>query len=249
MSLGRISGPLLRANLERDTDLAFDTDLLYIGHTDGKIGITTSTRPRDFTVPGTLKVRNAGGQDLAISQTLNIGNFTIGPDNISSLTQNIEIGSAGKDVTLAGFRTSQGLYIDDNQIGSYTTNTDISVIPNGTGTVEIVTAGKTVTVDGNVHATGNITFDGSIFIGGTGGEDNLRIFGDLDSNLMPDATGTYDIGESARRFNYNTENLTVDSVINAENVTIDGIEVTLSQGNIYYVAVNGNDTKRGTNPQ
>lgn len=249
MSLGRISGPLLRANLERDTDLAFDTDLLYIGHTDGKIGITTSTRPRDFTVPGTLKIRNAGGQDLSISQTLNIGNFTIGPDNISSLTQNIEIGSAGKDVTLAGFRTSQGLYIDDNQIGSYTTNTDINVIPNGTGTVEIVTAGKTVTVDGNVHATGNITFDGSIFIGGSGGEDNLRIFGDLDSNLMPDATGTYDIGESARRFNYNTENLTVDSVINAENVTIDGIEVTLSQGNIYYVAVNGNDTKRGTNPQ
>ena len=50
MSLGRISGPLLQANLQRNTDLAVETNLLYIGHTDGKIGIKTVTRPRDFTI-------------------------------------------------------------------------------------------------------------------------------------------------------------------------------------------------------
>ena len=99
----------LRANLERDTDLAFDTDLLYIGLTDGKIGITILPDSRDFTVPVQLKILMLVDK-IYQYQTLNIGNFTIGPDNISSLTQNIEIGSAGKDVTLAGFRTPRFIH-------------------------------------------------------------------------------------------------------------------------------------------
>ena len=37
--VGRISGPLLKSNLQRTSDLAFETDLLYIAHTNGKIGI------------------------------------------------------------------------------------------------------------------------------------------------------------------------------------------------------------------
>ena len=38
--VARISGPLLAANLVRtQANLAFNTDLLYIGHLTGKIGI------------------------------------------------------------------------------------------------------------------------------------------------------------------------------------------------------------------
>ena len=48
MSLGRISGPLLKANLQREADLSVETDLLYIGHTDGKIGINTVTRQENL---------------------------------------------------------------------------------------------------------------------------------------------------------------------------------------------------------
>ena len=82
MSLGRISGPLLKANLQREADLSVETNLLYIGHTDGKIGINTVTRPRDLTVDGTLKARSAG-QDLTVTNDLNIGNFTFGPNGVS----------------------------------------------------------------------------------------------------------------------------------------------------------------------
>ena len=68
MALGRISGPLLKSNLQRTSDLAVETNLLYIGHTDGKIGIKTVTRPRDFTIDGTAKFRNSntGQPDLYI---------------------------------------------------------------------------------------------------------------------------------------------------------------------------------------
>lgn len=250
MSLGRISGPLLKANLQREADLAVETDLLYIGHTDGKIGINTLTRPREFTVDGTLRARSTG-QDLTITNKLNIGELTFGPDGISTLQGNINIntaGGVGSGVHVGGIRTSS-IDINDNYVGSHTTNADVDVIPNGAGTIELITAGKTVTVDGNVHATGNITFDGNILIGGDGPEDNVRFLGDIDGNLMPDITDTFDIGTNTKRFDLESTSLSVDNVISAENVTIDGIEVTLSQGNIWYVAVNGDNTRRGTSPQ
>jgi len=255
MSLGRISGPLLKANLQREADLAVETDLLYIGHTDGKIGINTLTRPRDFTVDGTLKARHnpldPNALDLTITNELNIGDLKIGPDTISTLTGNINInhaGGAGSGVIVGGIRTSS-VDIQNNYIGSHTTNADVDFIPNGTGTIELITAGKTVTADGNVHATGNITFDGNIFIGGDGDEDNVRFEGDLDGSLIPDTPNTFNIGATLKRFDLESTNLSVDNVISAENVTIDGIEVTLSQGNIWYVAVNGDNTRRGTSPQ
>ena len=255
MSLGRISGPLLKANLQREADLSFETDLLYIGHTDGKIGINTVTRPRDFTVDGTLRARHnpldPSALDLTITNKLNIGDLTFGPDGITTLTGNVNInhaGGAGSGVVTGGLRTGS-IDINDNYVGSHTTNADIDLIPNGTGTVELITAGKTVTSYGNVHATGNITFDGNIFIGGDGDEDNVRFLGDLDGDLIPDVTTTFDIGTNLKRFDLESTNLSVDNVISAENVTIDGIEVTLSQGNIWYVAVNGDNTRRGTSPQ
>ena len=252
MSLGRISGPLLKANLQRDADLAVETDLLYIGHTDGKIGINTLTRPREFTVNGTLRSRSAPGDlDLTITNKLNIGNLEIGPDGIATQQGNINInhaGGVGSGVIVGGIRTSS-IDIQNNYIGSHTTNADVDFIPNGAGTIELITAGKTVTADGNIHATGNITFDGNIFIGGDGPEDNVRFLGDIDSDLIPDVTSTYNIGATNKRFDLESTNLSVDNVISAENVTIDGIEVTLSQGKIWYVAVNGDNTRRGTSPQ
>ena len=48
-NLGRISGPLLKENLTRTSDLAFETDLLYIGHTNNKIGIRTDAPSKELT--------------------------------------------------------------------------------------------------------------------------------------------------------------------------------------------------------
>lgn len=251
MALGKITGPLLSRNLIRETDLAVETDLLYIGHSDGKIGVNTVTRPRDLTINGVLKARTdnlVSPRDLIIGTELTLGNLTFGPNGISTLDGNININHAGDNVTTAGIRTAT-IEINDNYVGSWITNGDINIIPNGTGTNEIITAGKTVEVDGNVHATGNITFDGNILIGGDDDTDNVRFVADVEGNLTPDVTDTYDIGTFDKRFDLHSTNLSVDNVISAENVTIDGIEVTLSQGNIWYVSVNGDNTRRGTSPQ
>ena len=59
MAVGRISGPLLKANLIRNgVDLAFETDLLYLDVNNNKIGIKTVSPAYDLDVNGTINATN-----------------------------------------------------------------------------------------------------------------------------------------------------------------------------------------------
>lgn len=55
MAIGRISGPLLSRNLLRDgVDLAFETDLLYLDVTNGRIGVRKNNPNYELDVNGTI---------------------------------------------------------------------------------------------------------------------------------------------------------------------------------------------------
>ena len=43
MAISRIGGKALKANLERDSNLTFNTDTLAIDYANGRIGIGTAT--------------------------------------------------------------------------------------------------------------------------------------------------------------------------------------------------------------
>ena len=80
MAVGRISGPLLKANLLRDgVDLAFETDLLYLDVVNGRIGIKTDSPTHDLTVNGTTRTTN-----LEVTNQLDIGNLTVLGNTITS---------------------------------------------------------------------------------------------------------------------------------------------------------------------
>ena len=90
IEFGRISGPLLAANLLRDgVDLVFhnitDTDnILYIDVTNNRIGINTDSASRTLTVPGTTGTVNL------ISQTrADIADTTIVTSRIQNTTDSI----------------------------------------------------------------------------------------------------------------------------------------------------------------
>ena len=56
MAVGRISGPLLKANLLRNgVDLAFETDLLYLDVNNSRIGVKTASPQYDLDVNGTTR--------------------------------------------------------------------------------------------------------------------------------------------------------------------------------------------------
>jgi hypothetical protein len=49
MAITKIAGELLESNLIRSSDLAFNTDLLYLDVDNGRIGVKTSS-PGDFAI-------------------------------------------------------------------------------------------------------------------------------------------------------------------------------------------------------
>lgn len=109
MALGRISGEMLKSNLEREgVDLAIDTDLLYVDVSNNRIGVNTSTPDVELHVDGDIKADN-----LEVTGTLIVG---------ASAVQNLDTGN----IRLAGNTIS-------------TTNTDGNLIlsPNGDGLVVI----------------------------------------------------------------------------------------------------------------
>ncbi len=74
MAIGRISGPLLKSNLLRNgTDLAFETDLLYLDVTNRRIGVKTTSPQYTLDVQGVARVT-----DLEITNnTFQVGNVTL----------------------------------------------------------------------------------------------------------------------------------------------------------------------------
>jgi len=83
MAIGRISGSVLKSNLTRNgTDLAFETNLLYLDVTNSRVGIGTSEPSTILHVNGTITtetIANSGNINLDASGGVNLdgGNGTI----------------------------------------------------------------------------------------------------------------------------------------------------------------------------
>ena len=77
------------------------------------------------------------------------------------------------------------------------------------------------TVDGNVTATGNITADGNITLG-SGGEDNVSIGADINNNLLPDVTDTYDLGSAGFMYkDGHAVSLTTDALVTSQSIQLN----------------------------
>ena len=242
---GRISGPLLKENLTRSSDLAFETDLLFIGHTNDKIGIRTDAPTRELTIVGTTKIP----QDLLATNSTTFGNMLFDQDGIRALTGPITISTgAGGSINYDELRTEH-ISFTNSTIKAFNTNSDIEFHPGPGGLFRITGGLKTIN-DSDIHATGDITFDGNVFIGGDSDEDTIKFEGDITSNLNPDQSLTYDIGENSKRWGY----FHVKSMPNLNNITIDnfislnGVAVNLGITNKWYVTTDGTDSLSGTHP-
>ena len=94
MAIARISGPLLAANLKRTlSNLAFETDLLYIGALNGRVGVKTDSPNAELNVNGQVNTPNVyatrlTGGNLEFSTT---GVRSITGDIILNAVENIKI--------------------------------------------------------------------------------------------------------------------------------------------------------------
>lgn len=245
MAIGRISGPLLKANLLREgVDLAFETDLLYLNVNDSRIGINTASPQYDLDVNGTVK-----SSGLEVSTLANIADITFSGNTISTTQPTLALGTADT-VVYQNKLTVDSVSIENNVISTNVSNENLELRPNGTGTVEIF---ANTNVYGNIVATGSITADGNITIGNAD-TDNVTFNAEIASNIVPDVTSLYDLGSNPSSGGKQWRNIYADNIfadtatINTPNLIVDGVELALRQGNIYYVAENGDDTATGDHP-
>ena len=79
-----------------------------------------------------------------------------------------------------------------------TSNTTGSIITaGGIGVSKSVVVGENLNVHGNLHANGNISADGSLTLGDAG-TDSIVLNADVNSNIIPNTNGAFDIGNSTQ---------------------------------------------------
>lgn len=204
MAVGRISGPLLKANLLRkdvmplaEQNLAFETDLLYIDVINGRIGVKTTSPAYDLDVNGTTR-----STTLNVTTTADIATFTIVGDTISSTSSTINLVPQGTNpVVYQGTIVVDQMRINTNTIATTGTNTNLEITTSGTGKVNF---NSNVEVFGDLHVTGNITADGDIngtITLGDANTDNIVFAGEVNSDIIPDDDITWSLGTSQKRWN------------------------------------------------
>lgn len=241
MAVGRISGPLLKSNLIRNgIDLAFETDLLYLDVNNQRVGIQTATPQYELDVSGTTKTTN-----LIVTDRADLADITVQGNTISTTQPFLNLATLDTVVALNKIRVNS-VDIEGNAITTNESNANLEFRPNGTGAVNVH---SNLNVDGNIYASGNITADGNITIGDAD-TDNVIFNADVSSNIIPDLDDVYALGSDPTQGgkqwnNVWINNLRASSLIVSDNLDVGNIDFTLTHGNTYYVAENGDDTHVG----
>lgn len=104
MALGRISGPMLKADLERQgVDLSIDTDLLYVDVVNNRIGINTATPAQALDVVGSAKISTLTSTRIPYAST---GGLIVDSANLTFDGTNLRVG--GVIVTAGGAALTDG---------------------------------------------------------------------------------------------------------------------------------------------
>ena len=203
--LGRISGPILTPNLERDgVNLAFQNNpgpnvLLQIDVNNSRIGINKSAPEVDLNINGYVKTTDLIVDNQAIFENLIFNangtiSTVVGPINISPA-------GAGAVINLDRVLTAQ-LEINGNSIKNYTTNGSIVLNPNSTAPVTIQSS---TSILGNLAVTGNTVLSGDLsaadnIIVGDSPLDVVVVSPDFTQDIIPGVDNTYDLGQSVKRW-------------------------------------------------
>ena len=233
--LGRISGPLLDANLNRlGVDLTFrnysaDEDLLYLDVTNNRIGINKQPANRRVEIDGTTHSPN-----LISTTSADIATVTLATNTFSTDISSTIIVSPNQINPLVTFDNMRAGDIDfkDNIISNYAVNGSIELNPNGTGIIDIyanTTVNGNITVTGNTQINGNLTEATNIIVGDSI-LDTVIIAPDFTQSIIPGDNITYDLGTNIKRWRqvHVHQNLDIDS-LTFNDVTV-GLQLEIESG-------------------
>ena len=178
MAIGRITGSVLKSNLTRNgTDLAFETNLLYLDVTNSRVGIGTSEPTTALQVNGTTTTAGLtanGAVNIDGTGTSNMDNVIIGANTAAAITGTTITGTlaGATGSTIGNLTLANGSITDSSGAISFgnenlTTTGTLSIsgftFPSADGS-----NGQVLQTDG----AGNITFAES---SGGGGGNNTAV--------------------------------------------------------------------------
>jgi|APSaa5957512535_1039671.scaffolds.fasta_scaffold00062_48 hypothetical protein len=165
MAIGRVSGPMLQANLERQgSNLAFETNLLYLDVTNSRIGVGTASPGFSLEVAGDAEIGNVEIDTNTITTTNTNGNLILNANG----TGTIDVSS--KKITsvatpTAGTDAANKTYVDsvvgttDGMDLDLGTPTDSSLTVDGAYLNWLTTTKVTDAIDDLNEVTENIRND------------------------------------------------------------------------------------------
>ena len=155
MAIGRISGPMLFSNLERQgVDLAFDSNLVYLDVANRRVGITNSSPQYTIDSPGNVKLANVIIQGSAFSSNTGVMYFgsnanvsiTGGADGFLLATDGagnlVWANAAGLASTIASTLLGNSIQLGSNSSGYLVSNavtlTTTTTVTNGLAQLNFV---------------------------------------------------------------------------------------------------------------
>ena len=232
---------MLEHNLVRQGEnLAFETDLLYLDVNNNRLGIGSDTPFRTLLINQDLITTN-----LIVDSQTTIGSLEFDNNTISNPSGEILLSATGVGANIYAREIQlDGLSISNNIISSLRSNEDIDIFVPASKEVRF---NGDVEINGSLHATGNVTFDGSIIFGNDD-TDSVTFNSKIASDIIPDLTDTYNLGSPGKKWSSIFTNL-----VNGQNYitggsVVAGVDLSTRQGNIWYVASNGNDSNVGDHP-
>ena len=241
---GRIGGGVLADNLLRNgNDLRFyqstdlvpaATPLLHLDVNNRKIGVNIDGPSDALQIPVQARFTNLN------TDTMNVANYNIENATVQNLSESIFLTSATGEIHSTKTNTDD-IEIDYNTISTTTENTNLELRPDGLGTLEIQSNWN---ITGALHATGDIIIGGNINFGDSPNDD-LVFEADLNSDVIPNDNNTQSLGSGSKKWGQIYSNLLNGERLIVDTVSVSDTSLALRQGNIFYVAVNGDDTNVG----
>ena len=112
-----------------------------------------------------------------------------------------------------------------NTTDSSSNTTGSIITAGGVGIAKSMSIGENLNVHGNIHANGAISADGNLTLGDAA-TDTVSFSADINSNFIPDANVSFDLGSTAQHW----ANLYIESVRATQNTT-SGIPAIFVSGN------------------
>ena len=240
--LGRITGPMLKANLERlGVDLVFENQLgdnnLFLEVNSQRIGINTSNVSRELTVDGTTQ-----SSLIIVDNDAQLTNLYLDGDTgtITNYDGDVTINASG--TLFADILETPSLIFNDNYIQGVISNENIELNPNGTGKVIL---DSDAIVAGNIDGGDSLTIQGNVTFGDDSNTDILVINAEIIGDLIPTVTDTFNVGTATKKWDelhsqfVNGEFLVTEDLSGIANINENA---ALRPGNSYYVSTLGVDS-------